>query len=267
MANPFDTGAMAAGYATSRPPVHPRVIDLARPYLPSTIARALDVGCGAGLSTRALVPIADRVFGIEPAAGMLQWRHSIAPTAHFLVAGAEALPFASHSVDLIAAAGSLNYARLDQFFPEAARVLTATGMLLVYDFSAGRSFPTVDTLDAWFDAFTARYPQPVSQATRLNPEILAQFDSGFRPCGHQNFELALPLTPEFYLEYMLTETNVADAIRRGIAASEVRAWCQETLAPVWEGEAREVLFRGYFACFAPASSLSESRRPAYRSQA
>jgi predicted TPR repeat methyltransferase len=38
------------------------------------------------------------------------------------------------SLDLIAAAGSLNYVALDRFFPEAARILAPNGLLLAYDF-------------------------------------------------------------------------------------------------------------------------------------
>lgn len=228
-------------------------MDLARPHL-RPIQRALDVGCGAGLSTRALLPFARHVIGLEPAEGMLAWRRSIAPTADFVVGAAESLPFATGSVDLIAAAGSLNYVALDRFFPEAARVLQPGGQLLVYDFSQGRNFTGDDTLSAWFTAFVERYPNPVAQARRLNPEILAGLHPRFVLGAHQDFALAIELEPAFYLEYMLTETNVASAVARAVPPGEVRAWCAETLAPVWAGRAREVVFRGYFACLAPVAT-------------
>jgi ubiquinone/menaquinone biosynthesis C-methylase UbiE len=71
------------------------------------------------------------------------------------------MPFGSGTVDLLTAAGSLNYTRdLDAVWHEAARVLGAGGTLAVYDFSPGRSFDDDDALDEWFDAFTARYPYP-----------------------------------------------------------------------------------------------------------
>ena len=74
---------------------------------------------------------------------------------------------------------------------------------------------------------------------------------------HRHFEIGITLTPEFYLDYVMTETNVAAAVRSGVPQSEIRSWCAETLAPVWKGAEREVLFRGYFACMtltAPDSS-------------
>jgi SAM-dependent methyltransferase len=252
MANPFGTDNMAAGYALSRPPVHPRVVERAFPALsPGTaFQRALDVGCGAGISTEALTAVAKHRIGLEPAHAMLQWAPRVSPEADFLVGEAEALPLRARSVDLIAAAGSLNYANLDRFFPEAARVLAPGGELLVYDFSPGRSFVHNHRLDDWFEAFMQRYPAPVYEGRTLSPELLAPLATGLHLRAAEHFEIPVTLNPSFYLDYMLTETNVAAAVRSGTPLEEIRRWCAMTLAPVWEDTARPVIFRGYFACFA-----------------
>jgi hypothetical protein len=44
----------------------------------------------------------------------------------------------------------------------------------------------------------------------------------------------------------MTETNVAAAVRSGWSRSEIRSWCSESLASIWNAAEREVLFRGYF---------------------
>ncbi len=247
MANPFDTVEMAVGYANARPPVHPRVMDLVRPHLPAA-RRALDVGCGSGLSTRALLAMADEVAGIDPAEAMVKCGGVVAPGARFLAAAAERLPFAAGSFDLLAAAGSLNYVRLDEFFPEAARVLAPGGNLVVYDFSFGRSFTGGGELDRWFERFLDRYPVPAGEARRLDPGILAALPTGFRTGAHREFEIPISMTGAFYLEYVLTGSNVAASLRRGVSAAEIRAWCAGSLADVWGGEVRDVQFRGYFIC-------------------
>src|SRR4051794_36841394 len=110
MANPFGTEAMAAGYATSRPAVHPRVIAKAYEQLRRArpFWRALDLGCGAGVSTSALTGIAATCIGLEPAEAMLKWTSTIAPSAYFVVGTAERIPLCDRAVDLISAAGSLN---------------------------------------------------------------------------------------------------------------------------------------------------------------
>jgi SAM-dependent methyltransferase len=246
---------MAAGYANFRPPVHRRIIELAHARLQphERFRRALDVGCGAGISTKALEGFADHCIGIEPAEPMLQWSAGLAPKADFAVGTAEQIPIGAHSVDLITAAGSLNYANLDLFFPEARRVLTSTGVLIVYDFQAGRTFRDSNSLDDWFANFISRYPWPPNEARTISPQILIQLDSGFRMQSHEWFQIPITLRPEFYLEYMMTETNVAFALRNGVPAQEIRSWCADTLRPVWDGgNHRDVVFNGYFACMMPA---------------
>ena len=60
---------MAAGYASYRPPIHPRVVGRAYRSLAMSVAArsALDVGCGAGVSTRALDGFAEhRIGGSQP---------------------------------------------------------------------------------------------------------------------------------------------------------------------------------------------------------
>lgn len=241
---------MAAGYATCRPAVHPRVMEQVYRQLGrlEPFERALDVGCGAGVSTAALNGFAHSCIGLEPAGAMLQCARPVAPFAEFIVGTAEAIPLRDRSVDLIVAAGSLNYAHLDLFFPEAARVSMPHGVLVVYDLSAGKSFAHAAGLDQWFSSFSRRYPPPANEARELSPEILAQLASGFRPDSHRRFEIGVRLTPAFYLDYIMTETNVAAAVRSGVPRSEIRSWCAGTLAPVWNDSEHEVLFRGYFTC-------------------
>jgi SAM-dependent methyltransferase len=244
---------MAAGYASARPPVHPRVIDRARAWLDATrVGRAVDVGCGAGLSTEPLTALAGQCLGFDPVEVMVALARRRVTRARFVVAAAETMPLASSSIDLLTAAGSLNYADLDRFFPEAARVLAPGGSLVVYDFSPGRSFPGSERLDAWFDDFMERYPPPAERGRPLSPAALEKATRDFALRRSEDFEIGLPISPEFYVDYMLTETNVEQAVRDGAGLEDIRAWCSDTLAPVFGDGAREVLFRGYVAQFVPA---------------
>ena len=251
MTNPFGTEAMAAGYANARPSVHPHILKRARPHLPVPVRRALDVGCGAGLSTRALQGSAQLCIGMEPAEAMLPWAATVAPDCEFLVGAAESIPVATRSIDLMTAAGSLNYVDLDLFFREASRVLTVQGVLVVYDFSPGKTIRQGADLEDWFSRFQQRYPPPPSEARLLNPAILSELDSGFRVRNHESFEVSLVLSPGFYLDYMMTETNVAFAVRNGVPEHEIRSWCGDTLGPLWGRREREVVFRSYLACMTP----------------
>ena len=77
MTSVYDSERLAAAYAADRPPVHEHILRSAR--LVGQADRALDVGCGAGLSTAALAPLARRVSGLEPIPAMLAHRRTIAP--------------------------------------------------------------------------------------------------------------------------------------------------------------------------------------------
>ena len=145
----FNSDRLGEGYAQWRPPVHPHVIERIRRRLPQRVAMALDIGCGTGLSTRALRPIAEEAIGMEPYAAMLRWSGSVAPDADFVAGTAEAIPFRSHSMPLLTAAGSLNWADLSLFFPEARRVVAEDGMLVVYDFGQGRDMAGSDGRTRW----------------------------------------------------------------------------------------------------------------------
>jgi SAM-dependent methyltransferase len=243
----YESSRLAAGYAFSRPPVHQAIIARIAGRLPTRQGglRALDVGCGAGLSTAALAPAAPRRVGLEPSRAMLAYGRSVDPGAQFVAGRAERLPFASQSFDLVAAAGSLNYVNLDAFLPEAARVLDPGGMLLVYDFSAARRMRGDARLSAWFEAFERRYPFPPGYALDIRTTNLAAH--GFRLVDYLAIEAAVPMTPAAYLDYAMSETSVELALARGEGERRVREWCATGLEPLFASQPREILFDAYVA--------------------
>ena len=204
----YDSPRLAASYAYDRPPIHRHIIQIAGEHLRITrrLARALDIGCGAGLSTAALAPLAETVVGLEPVRTMLTHSRVVAPHALFLVGRAERLPCSTGAFDLMAAAGSLNYADVDLFLPEAARVLAPGGVLLIYDFSAGQRVRGGHQLDEWFATFARRYPAPPGYA--LDVRGLAYGRVGLRLQAYEELEIAVPMTLRTYLPYVLSATRV-----------------------------------------------------------
>jgi SAM-dependent methyltransferase len=248
----YDSARLAAGYAFARPPVHPLVVDRVAGRLGITREtrrrRALDVGCGAGLSTAPLDALAQDVVGVDPAGGMLAHRGVVAPAARFAVGAAEALPFAAGTFDLVTAAGALNYTDVDRALAEIARVLTPAGTLVVYDFSAGRRCRGAVDLERWFAAFEARYPCPPGYA--LDVAALDYQAAGLRLASWETFEAPLDLALDRYLAYVLSETNVQRAVSEGVNEEDISAWCRTTLHALTGGAPLEVLFDGYIACIA-----------------
>lgn len=243
----YDSARLATGYAYSRPPLHPHVMRMAaeRLHITQPYRRGLDVGCGAGRSTEALGLLAGITVGLEPVRAMLAHSRAVAPLALFSVGRAEELPFRSRSFDIITSAGALNYVDLPRFLPNAARVLTPGGVLVIYDFSTGRRFSDGEALDRWFADFERRYPFPPDHD--LDVKAIDYTDFGLRLLGYQQFEVALNYGARSFLEYMLSEANVELAIRQGVSEDEIRDWCYSTLEPVFGGRDHDVQFDGYIA--------------------
>jgi SAM-dependent methyltransferase len=243
----YESARMAAGYAFNRPPVHPRIIERIREGLriASPVARALDIGCGAGRSTSALEPVARHVVGLEPVRGMLAHWHEVAPHASFVVGRAEQLPFAARSFDIVTAAGALNYVDLEVFLADLARVLSAGGVMIIYDFSAGRRLRGSGDLDAWYAEFERRYPP--KPGYDMDVRTLAYEGTGLRLDAMETFEVAVPMTIGEYVSYAMSETGVELAVARGVPEAEIRDWCEATLAGVLGDEPRDVLFDAYVA--------------------
>lgn len=254
MTSIYDSQRLATAYAVDRPPVHEQIlrsVPLAR-----KADRALDVGCGAGLSTAALAPLARRAIGLEPIPAMLAHRRTVAPHASFVIGQAERLPFAAGSFDLVTAAGSLNYADIPSALAEIARVLTPDGTFLLYDFSSGRHAVDDNELERWFASFEQRFPWPPGwQPLDVRELRLAAYD--LQLVDFTDVETRLPMDADAYLRYALSETNVENSIANGACSpEEARDWCRMTLEPVFAAGPVVVVIPGHVATLARAAEAA-----------
>lgn len=255
--NPFLAPGMVEGYASARPKLHAAILKRCGKALGWTrrLARGLDVGCGAGLSTLALQAAVRRVTGVEPVVSLIERARRLAPGADYAAARAEKLPVKDEAVDVVTAAGSLNYTNVGQALAEAWRVLKKGGVLVAYDFSPGRRMRGNPELAAWFEEFLRRYPRPADGAVGLDPARLrALAGKGWADAAQEEFEAAAGYSWAGYAGYMMTETNAAAALQRGTPEGEIRAWMARTLPPLFGGSHREVVFSCYFAAFRKPSS-------------
>jgi SAM-dependent methyltransferase len=245
----FGQNSIAAEYATRRPPVHRQILDHVGTVLssPRSVDLALDLGCGAGASTSALIlsGLGRRVLGVDPSTAMIAQAKTHTNGACFVIGTAEALPLGSGSVGLITAAGVLNFTNAPDFFAEAKRVLSIDGVLVVYDFATGCQSAACPDLASWYFEWLRRWPKPTSWAA---PISRSTFDGA--PLDLFAYK-ALTVTATFdlrgYLDYLMTESNVADAVRSGTSMGEIRGWCETQLRPIF-GKPLEVEFDSYHAC-------------------
>ena len=109
---------------------------------PQPQERALDLACGTGDQGRALLDSEPGVHlvGADPVSGMLRLAGGKIPAAVLVCCEAEALPFPSHSFQLITIAfGVRNFTVLEVSLKELHRVLAPGGRIGVLEFAVPRS--------------------------------------------------------------------------------------------------------------------------------
>jgi len=126
--------------------------------LSPTPRRALDVGAGTGHLLARLCGAHPglEATGLDLAAGMARAAREAAPAARWLLADAEALPFAAGTFDLVVSTSALQWLpRLDRAFAEARRVLAPGGVLAVALFGGETLW---ELRAAWREALPAGAP-------------------------------------------------------------------------------------------------------------
>ncbi len=222
VSNPFDSDHAARRYAHGRRYYHRSALDMAISQLGiSHVRLAVNVACGTGLSTRAVLELADRVIAIDTSHAMLR----VAPPhsgARYLVAAAERIPLHDAAADLATVAAAFHWFDQPRAFTELARVLRPGAGLAVYtDFFHGR-LSGQSGFATWLkESYLPCYPAPPRYA-HFDPA--AALPAGFGEVRYAEGGIRIPLTPAQFADYLLSQSNAATAIQSGtISADTLRS--------------------------------------------
>jgi ubiquinone/menaquinone biosynthesis C-methylase UbiE len=230
--NFFAFKSAAERYAAGRPFFHPFIINRIKelPAFEKHIGRALDVGCGTGLSAIALKEIAGRVIGIDAAPSMLAQAPRDA-RIEYVLARAERLPFPGREFELLTLSQVCHWLDREKFFAEAHRVLRPDGWLVIYDayFSAAE----VDSSDfqTWHrESYLKKYPSPARSWFALSAQDAEA--AGFQLHKTERLPYSISFTLEQLIDYLLTQSNIIAAVEDGAEEiDDVRRWLTESLKP------------------------------------
>ncbi len=237
--NFFAPRTAAERYAKGRPFFHPalvaRIAELLRPAAP--FGRALDVGCGTGLSTLALRSLAREVAGVDASAAMLAHAPKDAGP-RFCLASAERLPFGGGAFDLLTACQAFHWLDREKFLAEARRVIRGGGWLVVYDNYFTARTEGAEPFSDWHRCtYLQRFPAPPRGSLSFTPEEAA--GQGFELRAEERFENSYGFTKDELVDFLLTHSNVIAAVEgKGDDLEEVRLWLSEGVAPFFEGDGR-----------------------------
>jgi ubiquinone/menaquinone biosynthesis C-methylase UbiE len=173
----------------------------------SNVRRALDVACGTGLSTRALLAVSDHVIGMDASFDMLT--HAVDQPAQFVLAAAERLPIRDNGVDLVTVGSAIHWFK-PQATEELSRVLEPGGHLFIYD--------------VWFPAEMASAPGFGDWLTELSNDRYAPVPKhpmpAFEQCGfrhewHKDDRRDITMTLDELVAYLMTHSERITAVRSG----------------------------------------------------
>jgi ubiquinone/menaquinone biosynthesis C-methylase UbiE len=199
--NPFLGAQTARGYARARPDYHPQAVTVAARLLEldRPVETAADLGCGTGMSTRALRAIAAHVIGFDVSHPMLLAAEAL-PGVSYARAAAEQLPLQSQSCDLVAAAAAFHWFDQTATLAEVRRVVRPGGALLAYtDFFSGRLREEPRFTDWLTDVYRQRFPPP-PRRSRFDQAAAESF--GFRLIGQEPLAHEIRMTADHLAEYM-----------------------------------------------------------------
>lgn len=234
--NPFVAPETALAFAQGRPYFHPLVIDRVQKKLPlnAPVERAVDVACGTGLSTRALLAVAKRVIGTDTSAVMLR-QAPRDPRITYHQAPAESLPFESESVDLITVSSAFHWFQRGAFLHEARRVLRLGGWLVVYenDFR-GQEHPNTE-LAGWLEHCYETYPSPPRNRATFTDENARK--AGFAFFARETYENTWSFGLEAFVAYLMSQSNAVTVVSSGrYSAETLRFKLSKQLEPFFDGE-------------------------------
>jgi ubiquinone/menaquinone biosynthesis C-methylase UbiE len=246
--NPFDARSVAQRYGKGRHYFHPLAIERIgkRLALKQKVGRALDVGCGTGFSSRALLKIAEQVDAIDASRWMLEAAFGH-PRIRYRQMPAEKLDFPNSSFDLITMSQVVHWTNVAQPLQEAFRVLKPDSFVVIYDdyflWGAEESAPFV----RWFRAkFKKRFPQPPRNVLPLNAR--GEFTpEGFTFAGYEEYSHLESLTMDKLLEHLITQSTVICAVdQAGESLEDAVQWLQSQLREFYDSAAELTFpFGGY----------------------
>jgi ubiquinone/menaquinone biosynthesis C-methylase UbiE len=236
--NYFTPKTVAERYSKGRPDFHGNTIRHIKDYLHlgKKLNDALDIACGTGLSTKALLEIATNVYGTDVSQEMLNFA-SEADKIYYSIASAEQQPFADNKFDLITVGSGVHWFDVDKFLIEANRLLKSKAWLVLYENHFIAEMVGNDNFTNWFpDVYLKKFPSPPRNnaytwtCENLNPKNLNFI-------AEEKFKSSVTLTKKQLALYFTTQSNIIAATEKDQTTyQEVENWLDQELSSFFKSD-------------------------------
>jgi ubiquinone/menaquinone biosynthesis C-methylase UbiE len=236
--NYFTPKTAAERYSKGRPDFHSNTIKHIKEYLhlDKKLDNALDIACGTGLSTKALLEIASNVYGTDPSREMLNFA-SRPEKIHYSIAPAERQPFTDNYFDLITVSSGVHWFDIDQFLMEANRLLKSKSWLVLYENYFISEMVGNDHFTYWFpDVYLKKFPSPPRNNAyswangNLNPR-------NFNLVTEERFRNSITFNKKQLALYFTTQSNIIAAVENNETTyEEVENWLAQELASFFDND-------------------------------
>lgn len=246
----FDSKRIAEGYA-KRPWLHRYVMDnLLKDMGLSAdhkFRNGLDVGCGAGLSTKALRLVCDKVTGTDIADAMVEVCRELYgedKACTFYTAKAEETTMPDEKYDIVTAAGCINWVDEKKFMENMKDVADASALIVIYDFGITDRMVGSSDYTAWYqNEYLRKFPKPPRKENKWTQQDLID---GFIMEKQTEYEMEYGFTLDAFVDFMMIQSNVNSRVESGeIPEAEARQWMRDSLAPIFGNEEKRLIFSGY----------------------
>lgn len=205
--NPFKDKCTPKKYHEFRPYYHETPFALLQKYAKEEkFSYCLDVACGTGHSTEALLKVSHRVTGVDSSIPMIEEARLQYPGMDFREGFAENLTFPARTFDLVNISMGLHWVEHKKFLEEASRVLKPKGIFSVDNYGfKGVVSQNEAHQKSHFDLFEEFLPS-VPKNTTYPEEGLLKVNS-FQLKEDQTYEKELSMGKEKFINLIKTMSN------------------------------------------------------------
>ncbi len=232
--NYFDHKEAAKRYKAGRPDFHRLVVNKLKEKLSITerYKCVLDVACGTGLLTKALLDISEKVIGVDNSEGMLKYAWQDDRITYYK-GEAEHLDMIKEEVDLITVSCAFHWFKQREFLESAKDLISVGNNIIIHNnsFTSTTNDEYSETFYTWMqERYLIKFPSPSRNKFPLKEGEIEKLS--FDTILNERFNNIVAMDREGLITYLITQSNVISNVEMGTySLEEVKAWLREELSP------------------------------------